>query len=284
MRAVRFDISIPQFLLARFAGGTGDWAVHAVLRAPPAPASEVLVIGSGPIAFATIWALRAIGFEGTVVAQAKRPAERALAEALGATEVVAPGEEAVRALEHTGARSYAPKLYAGGGFDPIFDCVGNESSVAQALAFARPRGRVVLLGCAAELRRVDLAPLWSRELEVVGAVGYGFMCQHSYLQTESPKNPGHLSYSRPSEAFSSRPESHGESELNRPGARFAPRLQLPQLLADGTLVAFLVKFLVEHPPDGLQFLLTLRGQYGLLAGPILHIDPDPSLLHRPDRG
>ena len=46
-------------------------SVHAVLNAPPEAGEEVLVIGSGPIAFGTIWALRATGFEGTVVAQTK---------------------------------------------------------------------------------------------------------------------------------------------------------------------------------------------------------------------
>lgn len=152
-------------------------SMHAVLQKPPVAGQQVLVIGSGPIAFSTIWALRAVGFEGTVVAQVKRAPEQALARTLGATEVVTPGDEANRALERTGSRAYQPQLgpavYAGGGFDVVYDCVGNAVSVQQALGAVRPRGRVSLLGCAAELKKVDLSPLWSREIEVAGVVGYG---------------------------------------------------------------------------------------------------------------
>ena len=58
--------------------------VHAVLRSraleSPGP---ILVIGSGTIAFSAIWALRTLGYEGHLVAQAKRAHEVALAKALG---------------------------------------------------------------------------------------------------------------------------------------------------------------------------------------------------------
>jgi L-iditol 2-dehydrogenase len=36
-----------------------------------------------------------------------------------------------------------------------------------------PVGRVVMLGCAAQVRSLDLTFLWARELEVRGFVGYG---------------------------------------------------------------------------------------------------------------
>jgi threonine dehydrogenase-like Zn-dependent dehydrogenase len=66
-----------------------------------------------------------------------------------------------------------PEVFSGGGFAQIFDCVGSESSLGQALRFTSARGRIVMLGCAAELRRLDLTLLWARELEVRGFVGYG---------------------------------------------------------------------------------------------------------------
>jgi len=151
--------------------------MHAVLGAPPREGEPVLVIGSGPIALGTLWALRATGFRGEVVAQTKRPHEARLAERLGAGEVVRPGDEARDALVGTGARAYmpivGPEVYAGGGFPLIFDCVGSRESLGQSLRFAAPRGRVVVLGCAAETRRLDLTFLWARELDVRGFVGYG---------------------------------------------------------------------------------------------------------------
>ncbi len=151
--------------------------VHAVLNAPPQANEDILVIGSGPIAFGTIWALRATGFAGTIVAQTKRPHEASLARSLGASEVVAPGPAARAALIETGAMAYQPivgdEVFAGGGFPRIYDCVGTAASIDQALRYAAPRGTIVLLGCAAEIRRLDLSLLWARELEVRGFVGYG---------------------------------------------------------------------------------------------------------------
>jgi len=152
-------------------------AVRAILNAPPREGDDVLVIGSGPIAFSAIWALRALGFAGTIIAQTKRDPEQELARALGATHVVKPGGEAREALVETGARAYQPiigeEVFSGGGFPYLVDCVGSGESVAQALRFASPRGRVVILGCAAQVKRLDLTLLWARELEVRGFVGYG---------------------------------------------------------------------------------------------------------------
>ncbi len=151
--------------------------VHAVLRSPPRPDEPVLVMGSGPIAMGAIWALRATGFRGDLVAQAKRPKEMALARELGATEVVRPGLEARQALVETGAMAYqplvGPEVYSGGGFPLIYDCVGSKESLEQALRYASPRGRVVMLGCAAEIKSLDFTLLWARELEVRGFLGYG---------------------------------------------------------------------------------------------------------------
>lgn len=151
--------------------------VHAALRSRPHPGDPLLVIGSGPIALGLVWALRATGFEGHLVAQTKRKHEADLARAFGASEVVTPGDEAREALIRTGASAYMPiigdEVYAGGGFPLVFDCVGNASSLSQAFRYAAPRGRVVLLGCAGEIRKLDLTMIWARELEVKGFVGYG---------------------------------------------------------------------------------------------------------------
>jgi L-iditol 2-dehydrogenase len=151
--------------------------MHAVLNAPPKESHDVLVIGSGPIAMGTIWALRATGFRGTVVSQAKREHEARLARSLGAAEVVAPGFEARQALVETGAMAYQPivgdEVFSGGGFPLVFDCVGSPSALDQALRFTAPRGRIVMLGCAATIPKLDLTFLWAREIEMRGFVGYG---------------------------------------------------------------------------------------------------------------
>lgn len=151
--------------------------MHAALRSRPLGDGPVLVIGSGPIALGTIWALRSAGFEGIIVGQTKRPHEARLARRAGASRVVSPGHEARQALVDTGASAYqpivGPEVYSGGGFPLVFDCVGSRTSIDQSLRYAAPRGRVVLLGCAGELAKLDLTFLWAREIEVRGFVGYG---------------------------------------------------------------------------------------------------------------
>jgi L-iditol 2-dehydrogenase len=151
--------------------------VHAVLNAPPKRGEPALVIGSGPIAMATVWALRATGFGGDLVVQAKRDKEVELAQALGASQIVRPGLEARQALVDTGAMAYqplaGPEVYSGGGFPVIYDCVGSRVSLDQAIRYATPRGRIIVLGCSAQIRKLDLTFLWSRELEIRGFLGYG---------------------------------------------------------------------------------------------------------------
>ena len=151
--------------------------MHAALRMRPWGEGPVLVVGSGPIALGTIWSLRAAGYRGELVAQIKRGHEAAIARSLGASSVVAPGDEARDALVETGAQAYMPivgdEVYAGGGFPLIFDCVGSGQTLSQAMRFAAPRGRVVMLGCAAEIKKLDLTFVWAHELDVKGFVGYG---------------------------------------------------------------------------------------------------------------
>jgi threonine dehydrogenase-like Zn-dependent dehydrogenase len=150
--------------------------VHGVLRADPPPGADVLVLGSGPIAMATVWALRALGHDGTIVAQAKRQHERDMLRRLGANAAIDPGS-ARDAMLATGASAYGPmvgpEVFAGGGFPVVFDCVGSRQTLDQALRFAATRGTVLVVGCAGTLRRLDLTLVWARELAVRGAVGYG---------------------------------------------------------------------------------------------------------------
>lgn len=151
--------------------------MHAALRSRPFGDGPALVLGSGPIALGVVWALRAAGFEGPIIAQMKRPHEAKLAMSFGATSVVSPGDEAREVLVGTGAQAYMPlvgdEVYAGGGFPLIFDCVGSGQTITQALRYASVRGKIVLLGCAAEIPKLDLTFVWANELQIQGYQCYG---------------------------------------------------------------------------------------------------------------
>ena len=150
--------------------------MHAALGCRPFDSGPVLIVGSGPIALGMVWALRAAGYRGELIAQIKRRHEAEIALALGASSTVAPGDEARSALVDTGAQAYMPivgeEVYNGGGFPLIFDCVGSRQTIDQSLRYAAPRGRIVLLGCAAEISKLDLTFVWSRELKIQGFLCY----------------------------------------------------------------------------------------------------------------
>ena len=57
-------------------------------------------------------------------------------------------------------------------YDVVIDCVGSEDSLAEALELAAPGGRIVVVGMPGRVS-LDLAPLWHREVEMLGAYAYG---------------------------------------------------------------------------------------------------------------
>jgi threonine dehydrogenase-like Zn-dependent dehydrogenase len=149
-------------------------AMHAVLRARIEPGATVLVVGAGTVGALTLLALRELTEAGRVLVAAKYERQAALARALGATEVVDPGD-AVGALRRaTRAYRLSPErgpAFLLGGVDVAFDCVGSRGSLDLALRTTRAGGRVVLTGMPSG--GADLAPAWFRELEVLGAYATG---------------------------------------------------------------------------------------------------------------
>jgi L-iditol 2-dehydrogenase len=152
-------------------------ALHAVLARPPAAGERVLVIGAGTLGLLTVAALRLTAPDAPVVLLARHERQRELGERLGAT--VAPGGRgaAVRAAEqHAEARlhrSILGQAVLTGGFAQVYDAVGSRESVADALAAADARGRVVLVGGPAELGGLDWTLAWARELRIEGTYVYG---------------------------------------------------------------------------------------------------------------
>ena len=143
--------------------------VHAALRARVEPRDTVLVLGAGTMGLCTLAGLRTLTTAGTIIVAAKYPAQRRLADALGADVVCEPGEVARAVRRVTGCRLLGDRL--SGGVDVTVDAVGSAASLDDALGVTRPRGRVVLLGMPG-VTRVDLTALWHREIELVGAYTY----------------------------------------------------------------------------------------------------------------
>ena len=151
-------------------------AVHAVLPNLPRDGERVLVIGGGIIAFATLWALKRLNPTCRVSLFTVEPYQLDVARGLGADAALGPGDLLRLAAGDLGTRELKPILGRGflvGGYDTVFDCIGTERSLGDALKVTRPRGTVVLVGAAGILSGIDLSTVWSREQRVVGSVYYG---------------------------------------------------------------------------------------------------------------
>ncbi len=144
--------------------------LHAALKANVPDGGIVAVLGAGTIGACVVAALRTHAPTARIVATAKYPEQRALVSELGADLVVGPGEIRRALRRMTASRMIGSVL--SGGADVVIDAVGSASSLDDAIAITRPRGRVVVCGMPGVVE-VDLAPLWHRETELVGAYAYG---------------------------------------------------------------------------------------------------------------
>ncbi|MGH9045514.1 MAG: zinc-dependent alcohol dehydrogenase [Acidimicrobiales bacterium] len=155
-------------------------AVHAALQAELAEGSLIAVLGAGTLGLALVAAISHLcarglaGQPASLLVGARYPTQRALAKELGATSVLSEDQlaRAVRRHSSSMARSIAISPSLCGGADVVFDCVGSAQSIQSALSIVRPRGTLVLVGMPGRLA-VDLAPLWHREVRLLGAYAYG---------------------------------------------------------------------------------------------------------------
>ncbi|HKF77692.1 MAG TPA: zinc-binding dehydrogenase [Candidatus Dormibacteraeota bacterium] len=148
--------------------------VHAALRGGASADDVVVVVGAGTIGLLTVAAVRRFTPPRLLIAVAKHPLQREQARRLGADLVVGPGEVFQRVRFATGARRLEgmdrPLLL--GGADLTFECTGTARALNEAVRFTRGGGRLVAVGMPGE-ERVDWAPIWQRELTVMGAYAYG---------------------------------------------------------------------------------------------------------------
>jgi threonine dehydrogenase-like Zn-dependent dehydrogenase len=161
-------------------------AVHAVLKAPPPPDSHVLIVGAGSIGLLVLAALRLLGNTAHVTVLARHAIQEQMATRFGADVVLRGKGAGDAATQIAGAKRYKPikgKPVYTGGFDWVFDAVGSARSVDESLRVAGPHGRVVLVGCAAELPRLDLTFVWARELQITGCYVYGSEPSYEGAQT-----------------------------------------------------------------------------------------------------
>jgi threonine dehydrogenase-like Zn-dependent dehydrogenase len=152
-------------------------ALHAVLAGPPEPGAPTLVIGGGALGLCTVAALQMVAPMADVVLAARHPAQRHAGERLGASATVRGRKAAIQAaIRHAGARAHRSILgdeVLSGGFAQVYDAVGSQDSLTEAMRVTAPLGRLSLVGGPAEIRGLDWTLAWTRELHVDGTYAYG---------------------------------------------------------------------------------------------------------------
>lgn len=152
------DDEIPGLLALADVMGTGH---HAALSAGVAAGETVAVVGDGAVGLCAIIAARRLGAQA-IIAMSRNPQRQALAWEFGATHVVAErGELGVAAVQ---------QLTQGIGADRVLECVGTKESIDQALASARPGGRVGFVGVPAGGPELPVRQMFGRNVGVVGGV------------------------------------------------------------------------------------------------------------------
>jgi threonine dehydrogenase-like Zn-dependent dehydrogenase len=148
--------------------------VHAALRGGAGKEDIVVVSGAGTIGLLTIAAVKLFTPPRRLIAIAKHPTQRDLAKKLGADQVISPSEVFQRIRFATGAKRLdgMNRSLLLGGADVTFECVGRADALNDAVRFTREGGTVVAVGMPGE-EKVDWAPIWQRELTVMGAYAYG---------------------------------------------------------------------------------------------------------------
>ncbi len=151
-------------------------ALHPVMRNFPKDSDTVIVVGSGSIGINVVSALRALGSRARIITLARYKFQGEFAKHYGADEVIYTKslnkwELYKKVAELTSAKVLKPLLgkpVMVGGADLVFECVGSDDSIDDALRFTKQGGTTVLVGLAGVTKKVDWTFVWFKELRVAG--------------------------------------------------------------------------------------------------------------------
>ncbi len=137
-------------------------AVHAVRRAGEIKGRKALVFGGGPIGNLVAQAAKAMGAEKVMVSELSAY-RLEVAQKCGLYTVNSQEEELPHKMEEVFGKDRA---------DIIFECVGSEITIGQAILYARKGSRIVVVGVFAAPGKMDMGLIQDHELELVGSAMY----------------------------------------------------------------------------------------------------------------
>ncbi|GGE27210.1 dehydrogenase [Pullulanibacillus camelliae] len=137
-------------------------AVHAVRRAGDIKGKRVLVLGGGPIGNLVSQTAKAMGAEAVLISELS-PYRLEVARRCGIKTVDAQNEDLLEAIyQHFGADKA----------DYIFECIGINPTMKQAIDYARKGSTIVVVGVFADLGAINMGFVQDHELSLVGSAMY----------------------------------------------------------------------------------------------------------------
>lgn len=149
--------------------------LQAVLENRPCDSDRVLVIGGGVIGAMIVKAIRGLSIGCGITVIEPSAFNREYVKRSGADHALSGG--IIEAAERiTGARAYTPLLgerIVQGGFQRVFDTVGNSGTFQKSLIVTAGGGTVSLVGIGKKVA-FDPTPLWLKLQQVRGCYSYGY--------------------------------------------------------------------------------------------------------------
>ena len=167
-------------------------AMHGLAHRPPEDGAPILIVGGGIIGLTALLALRAYFPDNPVTVLLRYPHQAEAARACGASQVVmgsgAAAFEQLAALTGGRAVGGGDDWMLMGGFAYVIEGAGGAGAITDALRAADHRGTVLTLG-ATGIGKVDLTPVWYKQLVVVGSIDHG--ANPSSVIGRAPENLDH---------------------------------------------------------------------------------------------
>jgi threonine dehydrogenase-like Zn-dependent dehydrogenase len=147
-------------------------AAHGVMKRIPERGDRVLVVGCGTIGLLSIAIAKALQKNAEVFAVARYTFQADMARRMGATDVFLDKGDVYKSIAGITEAKYHEGYFGNkillGGFDIIYDSVGSDRSLQNALRWVRGGGSLVILGINFRPGRIDYSPIWHQELNVTG--------------------------------------------------------------------------------------------------------------------
>lgn len=138
-------------------------AVHALRRSDGVDGKKVLILGAGPIGNLVAQAARGMGAEKVMITDLS-DFRLGIAERCGIDFCVNPNK---KDLKEALIENFGPDRA-----DLILECVGVNSTIEQAISYARKGTDIIVVGVFGQKVNVDLGLVQDRELRLIGTLMY----------------------------------------------------------------------------------------------------------------